>query len=155
MGPYIPFLGVMKYFTPSKAADPTMELREYLADNHKVEVVAYNLIIQPFGTFVCVINGQQALKDWLSKEADCSVRRNQEAYYPGIKLGFFGDNTRAGLAHRSIYTEHFDYKRVHRRREPMTKILNAKMDSYVKDYGISKTDYKEVDVRDFLERIAL
>jgi hypothetical protein len=37
----------------------------------------------------------------------------------------------------------------------MAKILDTKMNSYVKDNGISKTDYVEVDVRDFLERIAI
>jgi hypothetical protein len=101
------------------------------------------------------LNGQQAFKDWLSKEADCSIRMNQEAYYPGINLGFFGDNTRAGLAHRSIYSEFFFFERVQRSIEPMAKILDTKINSYVKANCISKTDYVEVDVRDFLERIAI
>lgn len=82
MGLYHIFLRVMKYFTRGTVPDPTMELREYLADNEKVEAMAYNLITQPFGSFVCVLNGKQAFKDWLSKKADCSIRMNQEAYTP-------------------------------------------------------------------------
>lgn len=37
----------------------------------------------------------------------------------------------------------------------MAKILDTNMNSYVKANGISKTDYVGVDVRDFLERIAI
>ena len=87
------------------------------------------------------MNGKQALKDWLSKEADCSIRKASEAYFPGLNFGFMGDNSRAGLVHRSIYTEFFFYDRVQRLREPMTKILNTKMDFSAREYALSKSDY--------------
>jgi hypothetical protein len=118
-------------------------------------VVAYNSIILPFAKFVCIINGKQALKDWISKEADCSIRRSTDAYLPGLKFGFLGDNSRAGLAHRSIYTEFFFYDRVQRLREPMTKILDTKMKFSAKKYGLSKSEYTEIHVRNFLEKIVL
>jgi len=112
-------------------------------------VVAFNLMMQPYGTFICCLNGPQAVKEWFTKESEISVRAIGGEFQPGLKLGFTGDGSKAGLVYRSVYTEFFLYDRIQKLQKPLALTLDQKLNSLIKQHSLSKTSYVEVNIRDF------
>ena len=109
----------------------------------------------PFGSIMIVLNRAEAIKEYISKEQEHTVRLLGPDFYPGLNLGFVQESGNVGLHHRGIYNEFFFYDRIQNLKNPMLKILDNKLESLIKENKLSRSNFVEVNIREFLTPIML
>jgi cytochrome P450 len=152
-GKYYPMIGFAKYYMPTPEGNSMRPLHEELRQNSASDLICYNLMSAPFGKLFVIPISKEAIKEYVAKEMTHSRRTSGD--YPGLKMGFTGENGRAGLQHRQIFTEFFIYDRIQQFKVPMYKIAQDKFKIFIDHNKISAEKFTEVDMRKMIREVML
>jgi cytochrome P450 len=152
-GNYFPMIGFAKYYMPTPDGNSMSPLHEELRQNSAMDLICYNLMSAPFGKLFVIPITKEAIKEYVAKEMTNSRRASGD--FPGLKLGFMGENGRAGLQHRQIYTEFFFYDKIQQFKEPMYKIAQDRFKILIDQHKISAEKFTEIDSRDIIKEVML
>jgi hypothetical protein len=150
-GRYYPLIGFAKYFMPTPEGNSMSPVHEELRQNSASDLICYNLMSAPFGKLFVMPISKDAIKEYIAKEMTNSRRAAGDL--PGLRLGFLGENGRAGLQHRQIFTEFFFYDRIQQFKEPMYKIAQDKFKILIYQHKISAEKFTEIDMRKMIREV--
>jgi cytochrome P450 len=138
---------------PTPEGNSMSPLQEELRQNSASDLICYNIMSAPLGKLFVIPISKEAIKEYVAKEMTNSRRAISD--FPGLRSGFVGENGRAGLQHRQIFTEFFFYDRIQQFKEPMYKIAQDKFKILIDQHKISAEKFTEVDMRKMIREVIL
>lgn len=151
--------GVATYYSPligwlSMLTKPALDEHKEISELFREHSDKHLIISNRTGDLCALTISGQSIKDLVLKERDHFERVPIPQFnVDGNRLGFSVMGGREAMLMRSVFVDFFTFDRIQALYEPMYKIMEEHFAQFLENKGISKTETKEVNLKDLFAPI--